>query len=175
MIKKVKKRDGRILDFDKKKISNAILQAMEEVKHIDKRVASRIANDISKLSYNIIEIEEIQDIVEEKLMASSFKDVAKEYILYREKRNRIRNSNSKLTQAIKEKLEASDVQNQNANVDEHSFGGRMGEARNEVMKDYALNYLVSDMARENHLNNEIYIHDLDSYAVRYAQLFNRAF
>ena len=66
---------------------------------------------------------------------------------------------------IKEKVEASNVQNQNANMDEHSFGGRMGEARSELMKDYALNYLVSDMAKENHLNNEIYIHDLDSYAV----------
>ena len=68
-------------------------------------------------------------------------------------------------QSIAEKIDASDVQNQNANVDEHSFGGRMGEARSELMKDYALNYLLSPMARENHLNNEIYIHDLDAYAV----------
>ena len=60
---------------------------------------------------------------------------------------------------------ASNVQNQNANLDEHSFGGRMGEARSELMKDYALNFLLSDMARDNHLNNEIYVHDLDSYAV----------
>ena len=60
---------------------------------------------------------------------------------------------------------ATNVQNQNANVDEHSFGGRMGEARNELMKEYALNYLISEKARNNHLNNEVYIHDLDSYAV----------
>ena len=68
-------------------------------------------------------------------------------------------------QAVAEKLFASNVQNQNANVDEMSFGGRMGEARAEVMKDYALNYIISPFARENHFNNEIYIHDLDSYAV----------
>ena len=98
-------------------------------------------------------------------MATKRKDVAKAYILYREERNKIRNKNSALMQSIAEKIAASDVQNQNANVDEHSFGGRMGEARNELMKDYALNYIVSPMARENHLNNEIYIHDLDSYAV----------
>lgn len=98
-------------------------------------------------------------------MATKRKDVAKAYILYREERNKKRNANTKLMKLIKEKVEASDIQNQNANVDEHSFGGRMGEARNELMKDYALNYLVSDMARNNHLNNEIYIHDLDSYAV----------
>ena len=51
----------------------------------------------------------------------------------------------------------------------------MGEARNELMKDYALNYIMSPMSRENHLNNEVYVHDLDSYAVRYAQLFNYSF
>ena len=62
-------------------------------------------------------------------------------------------------------INASDVQNQNANVDEHSFGGRAGEARDELLKDYALNYIVSDMAKNNHLNNEIYIHDLSSYAL----------
>lgn len=66
---------------------------------------------------------------------------------------------------IKEKLEATNIQNQNANVDEMSFGGRMGEARSELTKAYALNNIVSEMARNNHLNNEIYIHDLDSYAV----------
>ena len=60
---------------------------------------------------------------------------------------------------------ATNVQNQNANLDEHSFGGRMGEARSELMKDYAINYLLSDMARSNHLNNQVYVHDLDSYAV----------
>ena len=75
-------------------------------------------------------------------MSTKRKDVAKNYILYREERTKIRNANSKLMQNIKEKIEASDVQNQNANVDEHSFGGRMGEARSELMKDYALNYIV---------------------------------
>lgn len=62
--------------------------------------------------------------------------------------------------AIAEKLEASNVQNQNANVDEYSFGGRIGEANELMMKQYALDYCVSRMARDNHLNNMIYIHDL---------------
>ena len=61
------------------------------------------------------------------------------------------------------KLAASDVQNQNANVDEYSFGGRRGEADSVIFKQYALDNLVSKMARNNHLNNEIYIHDLDAY------------
>ena len=61
------------------------------------------------------------------------------------------------------KLAASDVQNQNANVDEYSFGGRRGEADSVIFKQYALDNLISKMARNNHLNNEIYIHDLDAY------------
>ena len=54
-------------------------------------------------------------------MATKRKDAAKAYVLYREERNKIRNKNSKLMQTISEKIAASDVQNQNANVDEHSF------------------------------------------------------
>ena len=171
-MKQVKKRDGRIVDFDPKKIERAILAAFIDVdgeaSDYAKEKAANIASYIEGYYLDvdeIPEIEDIQDLVEKGLMATKRKDVAKNYILYREERTKIRNKNSQLMKNIKEKVEASDVQNQNANVDEYSFGGRMGEARNELMKDYALNYIVSPMARENHLNNEIYIHDLDSYAV----------
>ena len=169
---KVIKRDGRIVEFDATKIERAILSAFEDVDHeitdYAKEKAANIASYIEGYYLDVNEtpgIEDIQDLVEKGLMATKRKDVAKNYILYREERTKIRNANSELMKTIKEKVEASDVQNQNANVDEYSFGGRMGEARSELMKDYALNYLVSPMARENHLNNEIYIHDLDAYAV----------
>jgi ribonucleoside-triphosphate reductase len=169
---KVIKRDGRIVDFDATKIERAILAAFQDVDGkitpYAKEKAENIASYIEGYYLDVDEtpgIEEIQDLVEKGLMSTKRKDVAKNYILYREERTKVRNANSKLMQNIKEKIEASDVQNQNANVDEHSFGGRMGEARSELMKDYALNYIVSPMARENHLNNEIYIHDLDAYAV----------
>ena len=168
----VRKRDGRIVPFDSSKIENAVLAAFKsvdgEVSEYAKAKAENIADYIEgyyEEEESTPGIEEIQDLVETGLMQTKRKDVAKEYVLYREERTKIRNANSKLMQNIKEKIEASDVQNQNANIDEHSFGGRMGEARSELMKDYALNYIVSPMARENHLNNEIYIHDLDSYAV----------
>ena len=166
------KRDGRIVEFDTSKIENAILAAFKsvdgEISDYAKEKAGTISSYIEGYYLDVNEtpnIEEIQDLVEKGLMATKRKDVAKAYILYREERSKKRNANTKLMKLIKEKVEASDIQNQNANVDEHSFGGRMGEARNELMKDYALNYLVSDMAKNNHLNNEIYIHDLDSYAV----------
>ena len=168
---KVTKRDGRITEFNKQKIINAILAAF---KSVDGEISAYAQEKAENIAYYIegymedetmLNIEEIQDLVEKGLMATKRKDVAKAYILYREERNKIRSRNTKLMQTVTEKIAASDVQNQNANVDEHSFGGRMGEARNELMKEYALNYLISDMARNNHLNNEIYIHDLDSYAV----------
>ena len=173
-MKQVKKRDGRIVDFDSSKIINAVLAAFKEVDgEISDYAKSKAQNIADYIEGYYIEdndayipnIEDIQDLVEKGLMSSKRKDVAKAYVLYREERNKVRSANSKLIKTVKEKIEALDVQNQNANVDEHSFGGRMGEARNELLKDYALNYIVSDMARNNHLNNEIYIHDLDSYAV----------
>ena len=168
----VKKRDGRIVDFDKQKIINAILAAFESV---DGKIedyalikAENIASYIQNYAFEkdkILEIEEIQDLVEKGLMSLKRKDIAKAYILYREERTKVRNKNTSLMQTIAEKILANNVQNQNANVDEHSFGGRAGEARDELLKDYALNYIVSDMAKANHLNNEIYIHDLSSYAL----------
>ena len=169
---KVKKRDGRIVAFNEQKIINAIEKAFmsvdEEITEYAHEKAINIAAYIRGYYEDveeIPEIEEIQDLVEKGLMATKRKDVAKAYVLYREERNKIRNQKTELMKNIHDKLEASNVQNQNANVDEYSFGGRMGEARNELTKDYALNYIMSPLARNNHLENMIYTHDLDSYAV----------
>ena len=160
----VTKRDGRKVEFNKNKIINAISQAMMRCEKEDIKLCEKIANEIENQNKDFT-VEEIQDIVEKKLMASSYKDVAKEYILYREKRSIIRHNNTKIMKSVKEKLEAKNVQNQNANVDENSFGGRVGEATDIILKDYALNNCMSKMSRNNHLNNEIYIHDLNSYAI----------
>ena len=168
----IKKRDGRIVKFNEQKIINAILAAFKSVDgDISDYAISKATNIASFIAgyYEEVEetpeVEEIQDLIEKGLMATKRKDVAKAFILYREERSKVRQKNTNLIQNIEDRLLASDVQNQNANVDEHSFGGRMGEARNELMKDYALNYIMSPMSRENHLNNEVYVHDLDSYAV----------
>lgn len=98
-------------------------------------------------------------------MSTKRKDVAKAYIKYREERTKERNWNSTMMRAAQEKLTGVKIDNQNANVDEHSFGGRRGEFDSVISKQYALDNCMSKMARENHLNNEIYIHDLDAYAV----------
>lgn len=163
----VQKRDGRIVKFDREKIISAILKAHQDV-DIDvtpeaKRRATVIANQIEALEKDL-SVEEIQDIVEESLMKSNRKDVAKAFVIYRNDRSRERERRSQLMKDVSEKLMAKNVQNQNANVDEKSFGGRMGEANDVVMKKYALDYCMSQMARDNHLNNMVYIHDLNSYA-----------
>ena len=173
-MKQVRKRDGRVVDFNSQKIINAVLAAFKQIDgditDYAKTKATNIANYIEGYYEEdddnyIPGIEDIQDLVEKGLMSSKRKDVAKAYILYRQERTKARNQKSELNKKITEKLLATNVQNQNANVDEYSFGGRKGEAVNEYLKDYALNYIMSETARDNHLNNEIYTHDLDSYAI----------
>lgn len=170
---KVIKRDGREVEFDKIKIIDAVIKAFNDTDdegsqyafYKAKEIADYIEHYIGENHLDTISVETIQDLVENKLMSSNRKEVAKKYILYRDERTRERERKSKLIQDIKEKITASNVQNQNANVDEHSFGGRMGEANSVVLKKYALDYCMSDMAKNNHLNNEVYIHDLDHYVV----------
>lgn len=162
------KRNGTKQQFDANKIINAIKGAYEDLdKPFDdeaERRAQDIAAYVEKLNRDVA-IEEIQDIVENKLMASNCKDVARAYIRYRYKREMARHDYQQFMDAITEKIAAKNVQNQNANVDEHSFGGRIGEATNLMMKQYALDYCMSKLSKNNHLNNEIYVHDLDHYAV----------
>ena len=167
---KVIKRDGRSVDFNKAKIVSAITKAfVEQYETLDFDMEScilKITNDIYKLSSTKdLHVEEIQDIIEKKLMNTKYKEGAKAYINYRYLHAMARDQYNDLMNAVADKLSAKNVQNQNANVDEASFGGRIGEAADVVTKKYALEYLVSDMARQKHENNEIYIHDLNSYAV----------
>lgn len=166
----IKKRDGRLVQFNKNKIVNAIIKAFQEVDGdilpYTTEKANKIADYIEKQSYKKrLTVEEIQDLVEKGLMSTKRKDVARRYITYRDSRSRIRHWNSQLMDKMEEKLLAKNVQNQNANVDEFSFGGRKGEVDSLILKEYALDNLMSEMSRNNHLNNEIYIHDLDNYAV----------
>ena len=166
----IKKRDGRLVQFNKNKIVDAILGAFKEVDGEVTPYAIEKANKIadyveSQSKGHILTVEDTQDMVERGLMSTRRKDVARKYITYREERARVRNWNTQLMDAMSNKLGAVNVQNSNANLDENSFGGRKNEADSVIMKQYALDNCMSEMARNNHLNNEIYIHDLDSYAV----------
>lgn len=166
-----RKRNGKLEELDENKIRRAIGKAFEDVYGDEDHEL-----DIDMLTGYVVQemsecdpadVEEIQDVVESQLMECGWYEVAKEYIRYRYLHELRRNEREqeRFYDSIGDKLLATNVQNQNANVDEKSFGGRMGEACSEMTRDYALKNCLSEMARNNHLNNEIYIHDLDHYAV----------
>ena len=166
------KRDGSQVQYDKEKIYEAISRAndeceMQNAHYLSSDTIYDAVEDIdSRCKEHTVDIsvEEIQDIVERVLMSYE-PDVARAYIRYRYMKEVAREYKADFFEAIGDKLAAKNVANQNANVDEHSFGGRVGEASDAMMKEYALNFCMSKMARENHLNNQIYIHDLSAYAV----------
>ena len=162
------KRNGDIVNFNKEKIVDAINKAFIEVdgKLYETDTANSIADEIGLLNKTkILAVEEIQDLVEDYLMRSERRDVARAYIRFRYRKEMSRKAKRDWYVSISDKLMAKDVKNQNANVDEHSFGGRVGEASDLVMRQFALDNCISKMARDNHLNNQIYIHDLSAYAV----------
>ena len=169
------KRNGVEVPFDSSKIVLAIRKAWRQVygksEEFEPIYFYEIANNIEEIakqtfsdSGKYLTVEQIQELVEDNLTAWD-RLVEKAYIRYRYKRGVMRSCSDEFIRSISEKLTASNVQNQNANVDEHSFGGRVGEASDEMMKQYALDFCMSEMAKNNHLNNEIYIHDLSAYAV----------
>lgn len=159
------KRDGTKVPFDKSKIVNAIEKAMNDSSDpVDHKLSDSIASEIAAID-STMDVEAIQNAVENRLMQSSYYETTRSYMNYRYLHGIARSNYKELMDAVEEKLLGKKIDNQNANVDEASFGGRIGEMSRVVSKRYALDYCMSKMARENHENNEIYIHDLDSYAV----------
>jgi len=174
MFKKIVKRDGKIVDFDPEKITEAIAKAglsTEEFKH-DR--AKQIAEKALKRAEETIKqrtpsVEQIQDIVEEVLMESAFKKTAKEYITYRQERNRVREAKSNLmniykTIAVADASEDSDVKRGNANVDGNSAMGKMLQFGAEGSKIFAKTLLMRPEFAKAHDEGDIHVHDLDFYA-----------
>lgn len=166
-MKTVIKRDGRRDLFDKNKIYNAINKAFVEVDKErysaeDEKIALSIANEIANTCCNEMTVEEIQDVVEHKLMSSSRKDVAKAYIIYRNDRTKVRDRNSRLIQKVMDRVNSSVDNRSNANVDEKSFSGREKEASADVSSIIALDFggLSKDIA-DAHKSMLLYQHDLE--------------
>lgn len=161
---KVKKRNGELQDFNFMKIRCAVMKAFEECgvklsKYEEKDLFESIEDKIPDLEKDgVVDLEDIQNLNESQLMFWGYYDVAKAYIIYRYNRQVERDNK------FEEKLLGKKIDNQNANVDEYSFGGRTGEASRIMTQNYALNHCMSKLAKERHLNNQIYTHDLDSYA-----------
>ena len=146
----IQKRNGTLVPFDRQKIINAVNKALIEVdgQLYEDDTAKDIAKEIEDAMYDLdeekataVSVEDIQDMVEDELMQSERRDVARAYIRYRYKQEVQREHEAVFIAPIREKLEACNVQNQNANVDERSFGGRLGEAAEVMTKEYAFDYV----------------------------------
>lgn len=169
----IKKRDGRIVDFDETKIVNAIKKASDatsENKLTEEgiaRVMQLIQNSLKEKESDTkpIKVKEIHKMVENALMGAEFYDVARSYIEFRSNRDRERLGDTSEISFYRKKLDAKQNDRQNANVDEESFGGRNNEAAASLNKEIALNYYISPKFAKNHRDNISYEHDLSEWCV----------
>ena len=160
------KRDESIQKYDFGKIQTVVNNAFKSVNQdVPEKFVEQLKETFDKIKdkRETIDVEEIQDIIQKELIKRNKYEVAEAFIVYRNKRAEIRENKSDLIKQIQSKLNGTNIENQNANLDEASFGGRIGEAGRVVCKNEALK-MMSNMARKNHENNMIYVHDLDSYA-----------
>ena len=136
------KRDESCQPYDFDKVKNAVKKAFNSVEQeVPTKFFEQIDTAINSLQQDEMTVEEIQDIIQKELIKSNKYDVVESFILYRKKRDEIREKKLGLILEVQKKLNASDVQNQNANVDEYSFGGRIGEAARVVCKNDALKHV----------------------------------
>lgn len=154
------KRDGTVQLWDFNKLLSAVQRAFDAA---NEQITDKFV-DYLKLEFEPylakgedLNVEQIHDIVRNLFIKKNKYNVVDNFIRWRKEREEIRESKSDLINDIHKALTASDVQNQNANVDETSFGGRVGEAARIVCKKEALRNMRKQ-SRKNHENNEIYIH-----------------
>ena len=145
MVSNIRKRDGRIENFDREKIVNAILKAMNHNFVNDVKCAEKIADSLAELERDVVDVEEIQNLVEVELMKSQYKQVAKDYILYREKRNIARGRKTYDTYMGIVNTIANDVTRENANMNADTPAGMMMKFASETSKPFVLDMLISDI------------------------------
>lgn len=174
MITKVIKRDGRIVDFDGSKILAAVQKSMKAAGNTAPQGAAAVAEAVSrcleeKYPNTPPKIEEIQDIVEHELMRMGFDEAAKQYILYRANRTRIREANTSLMKTIDEitRVDArqSDAKRDNANIDGNTAMGSMLQIGTAGAKAYNEAYLLTPEQAKAYREGDIHIHDFDFYSL----------
>lgn len=169
MIKKVTKRDGRLVDFNQEKITNAILKAAKATgefkdKKIAKELTAKVLKKIEKKTN--ISVEEIQDSVEDTLILSKYKKTAKAYIIYRDQHQKMREIENKSQISLIDKyLEKLDWQvKENSNM-AYSLQGLNNYIASEVSKTYWLNKIYPKNIKEAHLSGDLHMHDLNLISV----------
>ena len=166
---KVVKRNGKTVVYDGERIVQAIEKAMKESKRgvvheeallIESYIHDRILNEEGYTT----KVEDIQDLIEQKLMTLDY-ETAKKFILYRDTKRRKREMNTYVMKKAYEKVRAKAIENSNANVDENSFSGRVEESGSVLQRELALANTISYDVAQAHDECLIYQHDLNRYEV----------
>ena len=167
----IKKRDGRIVPFSNKNISSAILKAAKSTNEFQENIAESLTQIVLDIAQNIFAettptVEEIQDIVEDVLLKSPYKNTAKAYIIYREQHTRLREITSSFNiRLVDQYLQKKDWQvNENSNMD-YSLQGLNNYISTEISKSYWLNEIYPKKIRDAHVKGDLHIHDLGLLSV----------
>ena len=165
MFTKIRKRDGRVVDFTREKITGAIFKAARQVGGEDYETAENLTERVISYLYKHIkdeipDVETVQDAVEKVLIETGHAKTAKAYILYRSKRTRIRETKSELMDVVKDIL--IETSRDNANVG-NSPSAKMLQIASAASKHYYLNNVIPEEMSKAHISGDIHIHDLDYY------------
>lgn len=166
MFSKIRKRDGREVPFDDTKITDAIFKAARAVGGEDRETAMALTLEVlhmlkQKFNGQVFGVEDVQDIVEKVLIEKGHARTAKAYILYRDRRTRLREAKSDLMDAVEEIIRETD--RDNANVG-NSPSAKMLQIASAASRRYYLNRLLDENFSLAHSHGDIHIHDLDFYA-----------
>lgn len=173
MITKIKKRDGRTADFDIDKITQAIYKAAQAIGGTDYETANELAKEVCDIleaqDNNEPTVEQVQDTVEKVLIENGHARTAKEYILYRADRTRVRDMNTKLMKIYEDltfkAAKDNDVKRENANIDGDTAMGTMLKYGSEGAKQFYHMYILNPKHSKAHLDGDIHIHDLDFFTL----------
>ena len=173
-IRKIVKRDGRTVDFDVSKIADAIFRAAQVLGGRDREMADYLAEQVElyllEVCHNQIpNVEQIQDAVEKILIENGHARTAKEYILYRAERTRVRNMNTKLMKIYEDltfkEAKENEIKRENANIDGNTAMGTMLKYGSEGAKEFYKSYVIDPKHTKAHEEGDIHIHDMDFYTL----------
>lgn len=175
-ITKIRKRNGKIVDFNLERITKAVFKAFQSAGEGSIREAERISKIVYKkieasfFKKQVPEVEQVQDIVEETLMENGYTSTAKAYILYRKVHENIRSSQNtflEVKESMDEYLEKTDWRvYENSNAD-YSYSGLMFHVAGKIVANYTLSQVYTPKIAEAHKNADIHIHDLGLGIIAY--------
>ncbi|TKJ17090.1 ribonucleoside triphosphate reductase [Candidatus Woesearchaeota archaeon B3_Woes] len=175
LIAKIRKRNGKVVDFSTDKITNAIFQAAKSVGGSDKDESKKLSKKVietvkQKFNEDIPSVEEVQDIVEKVLVEEGHSKTAKSYILYRDQHKKLRDGKTtfvNVQKVISTYLDQNKWDTKENSNESYSFSGLLLYTAGEVMKNYNLNELYSLQVSEAHKKGDMHIHDLSHGVIGY--------